>query len=89
MCGEVVREWAVAGGVGGEQRGETAPVGVATDIDIHNVEVIGVLLRGHDDEGLGLVLTGGCLQRHAGQVDGEVDKGAHTALGNNQEWSHY
>ena len=61
MCGEVVRQWAVASGAGGEQRGETAPVGVAMDIDIHNVEVIGVLLRGHDDEGLGLVFTGGCL----------------------------
>ena len=58
---EVVGQWAVAGRLGGDQRGQTAPAGVASDIDVHNVKVLVIFLEGDDVERCGEVSTGGGL----------------------------
>ena len=86
---EVVGQWAVAGRLGGDQRGQTAPAGVASDIDVHNVKVLVIFLEGDDVERCGEVSTGGGLQSHLVRVNRQVDKGPHSALSHNQKWSNY
>lgn len=87
VIGDVVGQCALAFMSGGEQCVKTFLATIVRSINVHNVEVVGLPVRAHDNERCGEAFTVRGLQSHVAMVNGQVDRGAHSTLSNDQEWS--